>query len=113
MRLKSSLFVSALMRSESLSGTFCTIMRKGAEEAGAIFIVHSKSSSSNDLYGPAPQMFLEDANPSERYFEMLHKEIDERHLKEKLDKQISFDPDCWIVELEKREELSSINIVVI
>ena len=111
MRLKSSLFVSALMRSESLNGSFCTIVRKGAEEAGAIFIVHNKISNFIDLYGPAPQMFLEESNPSERYFELLHKEINESEVKENLDKQIRFDPDCWVVELEKRDQLTSINIV--
>ena len=111
MRLKSSLFVSALMRSESLNGSFCAIVRKGAEEAGAIFIVHNKGLNLSDLYGPAPQMFLEDINPSERFFELLHKELSELEVSEKLDKQINFDPDCWVIELEKRDQLISINII--
>lgn len=41
MRLKSSIFISALIRKLGNEGAFCSVLNKGAQEAGAIFIYHN------------------------------------------------------------------------
>ena len=111
MRVTSSLFVSAVIRQETAKGGYCAIVKKGASEAGAIFFVHRKPDGANDLYGPAPQVSFDDDQPDERRFEQLIESADQQETDQILDRQISFDPDCWIVEIESRNQLVSITVV--
>ena len=108
MRLKSSIFVSALMRQENINGAFATILNRGAEEAGAIFIVHLRSGGKADFYGPAPQSLMDASDNLERWFECLGEGLDEDAVSARMASQLKFDPDCWIVEIEKNGDLQSI-----
>src|SRR5680860_499772 len=98
MRIKSSIFVSALMRMENGNNAFCALLNKGAEEAGAIFIVHNRGNNLFDFYGPVPQSMFPDDQPFERFFELLHSAVSEAELSNKITQQLRFDPDCWVVE---------------
>ena len=111
MRLKSSIFVSALIRQVGTDGGYGAVLNKGAEEAGAIFIVHARSSNNCDFYGPAPQAFFDDENSGERFFELLNKGLSEQEVSERIASQLKFDPDCWVVELELRGELTGLAIL--
>src|SRR5690348_11674941 len=68
MRLKSGIWVSAYLRRCQIEGASAVLRRRGAEEAGAIFIKVSRLDGSADLYGPAPQAMFDEARPSERVF---------------------------------------------
>lgn len=111
MRLKSSIFVSALIRLESSKGAFCAVLNKGAEEAGAIFLVHLMPGGKASLYGPAPQSALDHDDTSDRYFEIIGEKLSVEELDKSLQTQKRFDPDCWIVEIEKVEPLDSVLIM--
>lgn len=104
MRLKSTHFVAALIRSQSVAGGFATVIRKGAAEAGTIFILHRRPDAAGgvatDLYGPAPQAALEDADAATRVFECLAEAAGDSALEAALARETRFDPDCWVVELE-------------
>lgn len=100
MRLLSSIFVSALLRHTSAQGGFGTVLNKGAEQAGSIFVVHLKAPRNSDLYGPAPQALIDDGKQHERLFEKLLTSVDDAAIADALDRQRRFDPDCWIVEIE-------------
>ncbi|MGB7286103.1 MAG: DUF1491 family protein [Salaquimonas sp.] len=111
MRLKSSIFVSALIRQEVGQGSFAVVLNKGSEEAGAIFVVHLKANNQADIYGPAPQTFLDDQDRSDRFFECIGRELNEEDVRTKMEMQLKFDPDCWIVEIEKNDDITSLQIV--
>lgn len=101
MRLKSEIFISALMRRVFATGDFAAIERKGAEEAGAIFIRQRLRDGRENLFGPAPQSFAEDDEiRSERRFEQRLKEATALQVDSLLDKERRFDEDLWVVELE-------------
>ena len=68
MRLKSGIWVAAYLRRCQVEGVAAVLRRRGAEEAGAIFIKVSRLDGSADLYGPAPQSAFDEARPSERVF---------------------------------------------
>lgn len=110
MRLKTSIFVSALLRQTSANGGFGTILNKGAEEAGAIFIVHVKARDQADFYGPAPQSFFYNENSGDRLFELLGSNLNEHDVAGRIRSQLSFDPDCWIVELELSGRLEGVTL---
>lgn len=110
MRLKSQIFASAMVRQANAAGGFAAILKSGSEEAGAIFIVHLKAPDKADFYGPAPQALIDDGNAGERFFECLGTDLQPFALREAIDRQVRFDPDCWIVEVETPEILSGIKI---
>lgn len=104
MRLKSAIWVSAYLRRCFVEGVFGAVRRRGAEDAGAIFIKVSRLDGTADLYGPAPQAVFEKAQPAERAFSPCLKSlpVPEADIESYLARQIRFDPDLWIVEIEDR-----------
>jgi hypothetical protein len=81
------------------------LRRRGAEEAGAIFVKVSRLDGTADVYGPAPQTAFEEARPIDRAFVSLLKQspASEEEAESALARQLKFDPDIWIVEVEQRE----------
>lgn len=100
MRVTSDLWVSALMRRVFADGGFAAVTRRGATEAGAIFIIMRDRLGMLTLYGPAPQTSYDEERPSERRFSRLVETAEESTLGSRLDREMRFDPDVWIVEIE-------------
>jgi hypothetical protein len=97
-RLKTGFFVRALMRRAEIAGASVYVARRGAEEAGALILKLSKPDGTLTVLSRAtrgagervwikPLGDLADSATAATYFE----------------KQIRFDPDVWIVEIEDRE----------
>lgn len=103
MRLQSHIWVAAFMRREQADGVFAALLRKGSREAGAIFVVQNHLNGNCTVWAPAPQTAFMDADlPAGRLFEKVKDAVAEVEARQWLDRQISFDPDCWIVETERR-----------
>ncbi|QIB35078.1 DUF1491 family protein [Ancylobacter pratisalsi] len=101
MRLKSAIWVSALLRRCTVEGAFAAVRRRGSEEAGAIFVKVATLDGRAALYGPAPPSM--DAERDGRYFAVLvPSEAPEMDVEERMSKEIRFDPDLWFVEIEDR-----------
>ena len=104
MRLKSGIWVSAYLRRRHIEGTFAVVRRRGAEEAGAIFIKIDRLDGTAELYGPAPQAAFDESRPVDRAFYPCFKQqpVPEAEAEAYLKRQIRFDSDLWIVEVEDR-----------
>jgi hypothetical protein len=104
MRLKSAIWVAAYIRRCNGEGAFAAVRRRGAEDAGAIFIKLNRLDGTAELFAPAPQTAFDDAHPADRAFSRsFGKEpVPEQKVEEKLAKESRFDPDVWIVEVEDR-----------
>ena len=100
MRLTSDFWISALIRKVQGDGGFAYLARRGSKEAGAIFIKVSSRFGTGDLYSPAPQTSYEDDNDGERMFLRILHEADDEKINERMEREIRFDPDLWLVELE-------------
>ncbi|NTE85751.1 DUF1491 family protein [Agrobacterium rubi] len=101
MRLKSEIFVSALIRRVFSAGDFAAVERKGADAAGAIFIRQRLRGGLENLYAPAPQSFSDDEEErAERRFEQRLSGADAPEVEALLEKERRFDSDLWVVELE-------------
>jgi len=101
MRVTSDLWVSVLLRRVQSAGGFAAVLRRGATEAGAIFVVLRSRLGEMKLYGPAPQIaYEEEGKPQDRFFSEMLGAADEEALKARLDKEMRFDPDLWVVEIE-------------
>ena len=104
MRLKSAIWVAAYLRRCNVEGAFAAVRRRGAEEAGAIFIKLNRLDGSAELFGPAPQSAFAEAHPVDRAFSRCLKEqpAPESKIEERILREIRFDPDAWIIEVEDR-----------
>jgi hypothetical protein len=97
-RLKTGLYVRALIRRAEVGGASAYVARRGAEEAGALILRLTKPDGtltvlSRATRGEGERIWMKplgdaaDAAGAAKYFE----------------KQIRFDPDLWIVEIEDRD----------
>jgi hypothetical protein len=103
MRLKSSIWVAAYLRRCQTAGIFGAVRRRGAEEAGAVFVKVALLDGRAMLYIPAPQTVYDHSRPIERFFTPTSPEpVPEASVEERLAREIRFDPDAWIIETEDR-----------
>ena len=103
MRLKSSIWVAAYLRRCQTEGIFGAVRKRGAEEAGAVFVKVALLDGNAMLYAPAPQTVYDESRPAERLFAPASPQpVPEQSVEERLAKELRFDPDAWIVETEDR-----------
>jgi hypothetical protein len=103
LRLRSDIWVAAYLRRCGAEGASAVLRRRGAAEAGAIFVKVDHLNGRATLYGPAPQSLAADLPPGvERIFARAHHgdDIESGAAEERLRREIAFDPDVWIVEVE-------------
>ena len=111
-RLRADFWVAALLRRCNSEGTPAMLRRRGVAEAGAIFVVIDNLAGGLVLYGAAPPSEMAESS-GERQFIRLHKEplIDSAGIEQRLARQLSFDPDIWIVEIEDRQGRSFFEVL--
>ena len=90
------------------------LRRRGADEAGAVFIKVSRLDGTAEVFGPAPQSAFDEARPSDRAFirTLKTQSATEADAEAYLARQIKFDPDIWIVEVEDRAGRNFLDTVV-
>jgi hypothetical protein len=115
MRLKSGIWVAAYMRRAQVEGAFAAVVRRGAEEAGAVFIINNRLDGAGTLYGPAPQAVFDQAQPLDRIFTIVlgrQGPVPTAEIEIRLQREKGFDPDIWIVEVEDRAGRTFLDKVV-
>lgn len=105
MRLRSDIWVAAYVRRCNGAGAHTVVERRGAAEAGAIFVKIDRLDGTVLLFGPAPQALFDEDRPDRR-FVPLHGEaaMPAEAADARLAKEIRFDSDLWIVTVETRAE---------
>ena len=69
MRLTSAMWFAVFMRMESARGAYVSVIKTGAQQAGALFIIHNHLDGTLSLYSPAPQALLDEPEGDDRKFE--------------------------------------------
>ena len=103
MRVTSSLWVGAYVRRCFIEGAFAAVTRRGAEEAGAIFVMVDRLNATADLYAPAPQASFTESRPSERKFQLVAEGESLAEISARVEREARFDPDLWVVAVEDRD----------
>jgi hypothetical protein len=99
-RLTSEFWVSSLIRRVNGTGGYALIIKRGAAEAGSIYVVVRHSKGQMELFGPAPQTAYDVDKPQERIVAQMQHDADETAIDAFLQKERRFDEDLWIVEIE-------------
>jgi hypothetical protein len=97
-RLKAGIFVRAIIRRAEVAGAAAFVVRKGSEEAGAIFLKIARLDGTS--------LVLSQARRGEGelvWVKPLGDAASDEAASNYFEKQMRFDPDLWIVEIEDRE----------
>lgn len=113
MRVTSSFWVDSLVRRCTAAAVPVYVARRGAAEAGAIFIRIEHADRLVDLYGPAPQALMAEDDVSGRRFEKVLDRADALQAGEYLERQRRFDEDLWIVDIEYRPDWPADHVEVV
>ena len=92
MRLKSAIWVAAFRRTCEVRGLYCAVIRKGAEEAGAVYVIVNHLDGTLHLFGPAPGPAY-DEQGERRWIEELGGAIGQDEIDSLLAKRLKSDPD--------------------
>lgn len=101
-RLRSDFWVSAYIRRCEVAGASAVLRRRGSAEAGAIFIRLDCLDGTTRLFGPAPQSQMGEGDDDRRFSEIPLTENTPLASEEKLRREMKFDQDLWVVEVEDR-----------
>lgn len=89
-----------------MEGQNAVLRQRGASEAGAIFVKVDRLDGHSTLYAPAPQSVSSEAAAGvERMFTRMHQSewIESAEAERRLEREVAFDPDLWIIEVEDRD----------
>ena len=100
MRLKTALWVAAYLRRCHVEGIFAVVRRRGAEEAGAVFVRVSR------LDGTSAEGAARAFTPS-----LASQSAPDADVEAYLARQVKFDSDVWIVEIEDRAGRNFLDVV--
>ncbi len=103
MRLRSDIWVAAYLRRCASENVSAVLRRRGSPEAGAVIVRIDRLDGTSALYSPAPQS--EAREGVDRLFARAHADdfIENDKVEAKIAREISFDSDLWIVEVEDRQ----------
>ncbi|MGV2980312.1 DUF1491 family protein [Camelimonas sp. ID_303_24] len=101
-RLRSDFWASAYIRRCATEDVVAVLRRRGAAEAGAIFVKLDCLDGTARLFGPAPQSLMVDDDGERRFVEIPLPDNTPLAAEEKLRRELNFDADLWIVEVEDR-----------
>lgn len=108
MRLRSDFWVAAYIRTQELTGGYALLRRRGAAEAGAIFIVLDCLDGRMALFAAGPS----DEDLGRRFVRAHKAEWEEPpELAARLTREIQRDPDIWIVDVERRDGAHGLELV--
>lgn len=103
-RLKPGFYVRALIRRAESAGASAMVLKKGSEEAGAVYLSLLQPSGMQTVLSQAY------AGEGERvWLRPLGEECDAVRARAYFEKQMRLDPDLWILEIEDREGRSFVD----
>jgi len=112
MRLKTALWVAAYLRRCQIEGSPAVVRRRGADEAGAIFVRICRLDGTSDLFGPAPQSTIETGAVDRTFAACLASQpAPDAEIEAYLARETKFDPDLWIVEVEDPSGRNFLDII--
>jgi len=102
-RLRSDIWVAAYLRRVAVEGAAAVLRRRGAAEAGAIWVKVDRLDGRAALYGPAPQSESGERG-IERLWQRVHSDewVAPEETERRVGREIAFDADLWLVEVEDR-----------
>jgi hypothetical protein len=101
MRLKAEIWVHAFLRRAFAQGLYGAVLRKGAAEAGAIYVVINRLDGTVRVFGPPPGSAIDETG-ERLWSEVIPPVTSAAEVAPFIARLTKFDPDIWVVEVEDR-----------
>ncbi len=109
-RLKSRLWMEALLRRCQGEGKFGAVIKSGADEAGAVYVAINHLDNTYDLLEPPPGPSHDD--DGQRIFaKSFAKPVPWADVQALFDRRRKSDSDIWLVEIEDRGGLANLKLI--
>jgi hypothetical protein len=97
------MWVAAYVRRCHIEGAYAVVTRRGSPEAGAVFVVLDRLDGTCTLFSQAPQALIPDSEARDRLFVVVENVSDAGAVKARMERELKFDPDLWMVDVEDRQ----------
>lgn len=108
-RLRSDLWCSVFVRRHNDLGHICVLSRRGDPIAGQVFIEVDHLDGTASLYTPAP--LTGERNDAALLFQCRFKRVEPGKVRERIAREVEFDPDLWVISLDLRDDDLGIEVV--
>lgn len=99
MSLKTAIWVSAHLRRCHAEGLTGVVARHGADEAGALIVRVVLRDQRVMLYGPPPGPAYDEIG-QRRWRALTPAPVDAAEAEARIRREVSFDPDLWVVDID-------------
>jgi hypothetical protein len=99
--LRSDIWCAAFMRRHNDLGHICVVSRRGDPVAGQVFVEIDHLNGKVSLYTPAPTAGQEEET-ADRLFQRRFEQVEPEKVRERIAREVDFDPDLWVLSLELR-----------
>jgi len=99
----------AFVRRHNDMGNMCVVARRGDPIAGQIFIEVDHLDGTRSLFTPAPTVSRGD--DAGQIFQRRFERAEPQKVRERIEKEISFDPDLWVLSIDLRSDDPGIDLV--
>jgi hypothetical protein len=106
-RLKSEIWVAALLRRCQTEGKYGLVVHKGAIEAGTVYVYINHLDNTYDLLSPAPGPAY-DEQGERRFIREFEAPKDWNEVSAVVARRRKSDPDLWAVEIEDKTGLAGL-----
>lgn len=107
--LRSDIWVSAFVRRHNDLGNMCVMSRRGDPIAGQVFIEVDHLDGTLSLFTPAPMASRKD--DASLVFQRRFGRVEPAKVRERIAREIEFDPDLWVLSVDLRGDDPGIEIV--
>lgn len=102
MRLKTEIIIAAELKYAQNLGLFATIIRRGDQSAGQIYLMINSNNLQYILIGPPFGASFDDGGQKIWSYPLGQQPMTEKHVNDYLQKIQKFDPDIYILEIEDK-----------
>ncbi len=106
---RTDLWAAAFVRRHNDIGNICVVVRKGDPIAGQIFIEIDHLNGTASLLTPAPSVAIE-AGDEDRLFVRRFDRTEPQAVRDRIAREIDFDPDLWVLALEMRGDDAGVTL---
>ena len=107
---RSDLWAAAFVRRHNDIGHICVVSRKGDPIAGQIFIEIDHLNGTVTLLTPAPSSARAEGD-QDRLFVKRFDHGDPAAVRARIEREVDFDPDLWVLSLEMRGDDAGVTLV--
>lgn len=108
--LRSDIWVGVFVRRHNDLGHMCVVARRGDPIAGQVFIEVDHLDGTTSLFTPAPTISRADDSAA-LVFQRRFDRATPAQVRERIAREIDFDPDLWVISLDLRGDDIGIDII--